>query len=188
MEIISALGSILDLISTHHLGDIVYWALFFLGQCIWVLICCAAAIRSTHNPIKSRRAYIKANWDIFLIRFIAEWILIYYPYRHYSLNDVLTFFHVGYQLPISMGNSPIATIALGTGSDVILNTFAKWQGAPSWLQPVQAFILERIPQVPMEQVAIVKTTTVITPTADDAPVITKTTTAPVMGPTQEKPR
>lgn len=175
-------------ISPHQIGDVIYWTLFVAGQCVWVLICAAAAIRSKQNPIKSRSAYVAMNWDILLIRFIVEWLTIFYLWRHYSVNDLLSFFHATWQFPVNTGNSPVAAIALGLLADVLLNSFAKAKldKAPAWVNWIQTFLLERIPQVPQEQVATVETTTKITPVNQAIPVTETKTSVSIMAPQEEK--
>jgi len=88
------------LLTPEHRGDIGYWLVFFLGTCVWLLVCAGAAIRSKHNPLKSRWAYVQMNWDIFLIRQIPD-LIIYTIWRHVNLNDVLAALHLPWQLGIS---------------------------------------------------------------------------------------
>src|ERR1700682_4217263 len=104
------------MINQHQRGDIAYWFVFFLGQCLWVLVCAAAAIRSKHNPIKTRRAYLGANWDIFLGRFAVE-ILFFVIWRHVGLNDILKYAGQGFRVPFEGGGGPVAAFFLGFGAD-----------------------------------------------------------------------
>lgn len=134
--------------SIHHLGDLAYWAVFFLGECLWVLVCAAAAIRSKYNPIKSRREYVRQNWDVFLIRFAVE-ISFYAIWRHVSLNEILTLTKIPYQLPAQSGGpgagGPVAAFFLGFGADSLIGVASHWNKLP---EKLRQWIQERIPEVP----------------------------------------
>lgn len=140
-----------ELISPHHLGDLIYWFIFFLGECLWVFSCAAAAIRSKSNPLKTRRQYVALNWDIYLIRFACEFG-IYFAWRHVALNTILSYFHLPYQFSPDQGGpgagGPVAAFFLGLGADVIFNTLSHWQKLPDQLR---MFIQEKIPDVPQDQ-------------------------------------
>ena len=126
------------------LSEILQWLPFFGGQCLFVLKRSALAVRSPLNGTKSRRQYLKQNWDILLVRTVIALIAVYFPYRH---SDVF----VGY-LPKWMGlipTSAIVPLALGYMSDSTLD----------WLLgkdkifgvPIPAFIKETVPQLPAVQ-------------------------------------
>ncbi len=134
--------------SLHHWGDLIYWAFFFLGECLWVLVCAAAAIRSKSNPLKTRREYLARNWDIYLIRFAVE-IAFYAIWRHVALNTVAAFVHFPYQIPPEMGGAgaggPLAAFFLGFGADSLIGLASHWNRLPEQLR---SWIQERIPDVP----------------------------------------
>ncbi len=149
--------------STHHLGDLAYWFVFFLGECLWVLVCAAAAIRSKYNPIKSRREYVRQNWDIFLIRFAVE-IIFYTAWRHLSLNELLTLTKISYQLPVQSGGpsggGPVAAFFLGFGADALIGVASHWDKLP---EKLRQWIQERIPEVPQSGPSPVSGPTLIKP-------------------------
>ena len=133
--------------SNHLLGDLIYWVIFLAGECLWVLICAAAAVRSKHNPLKSRRAYVKENWDIYLIRFCVEF-LVYYGWRHVALNTLLSMVNVSWQLPVVSGGpgagGPVGAFFLGLGADSLIGAASHWQKLP---EALRQWIGERIPDV-----------------------------------------
>ena len=134
--------------SQHQLGDLIYWFMFFLGECMWVLVCAAAAIRSQHNPLKSRRQYVAQNWDIYLVRFSVE-IIFYALWRHVALNTVLATINIPWQLPINAGGpgsgGPLAAFFIGFGADSLIGVASHWDKLPL---AMRQWIQERIPSVP----------------------------------------
>jgi hypothetical protein len=151
---------------------------FFAGQCLWLLVCAAAAVRSVHNPIKRRRDYVATNWDIFLIRFSLE-IVFYVIWRHYSLNDFLALIGQTWRVPFAGSGGPVAVFFLGFGADSLIGVVSHWNKLPTGLR---SWIQERIPQVPQQIVAEVETKTTITPVATDQPATETKSTTQVLGP------
>ena len=87
-------------LTQHQLGDLLYYLAFLGGQFLFILKRSAQAIRSKTNPIASRRAYLRANWDVLLIRVAIE-APIFYGYRHYDANTILGFF-TAWKLPFAV--------------------------------------------------------------------------------------
>ena len=125
--------SILSLMTPHQRLDIAYWFAFFAGQCVFVLKRSAMAVRSKTNPIKTRRAYLYANWDVILIRSVIEFIIIFYPYRHGELDSVFNFVTLGH-LPFAFPQSPVFSLALGYLADSTLDWVGTLPRVPEWLR------------------------------------------------------
>lgn len=171
------------LISTEHLGDLLFWIAFLVGQCVWVFICACAAIRSKTNPLKRRVDYVKLNWDILAIRFFFEALLIFFPWRHIGPQDILKFFGQTWQWPFGSSTGPGVYLVLGVAADSLFNAVSKSKKLPEWLRQ---WIQEKVPQVPMEIVANVETKTTITPVDQDQPITETTTTTPVVAPVENQ--
>lgn len=169
------------MLTQHQIGDLAYWLVFFAGQCLWLLVCAAAAVRSVHNPIKRRRDYVAANWDIFLIRFTLE-IVFYVIWRHYSLNDFLALIGQTWRVPFAGSGGPVAVFFLGFGADSLIGVVSHWNKLPDGLR---SWIQERIPQVPQQIVADVETKTTITPVNSDQPATETKSVTQVLGPIPE---
>ena len=137
----------LTVISTHLQGDLAYYLMFFLGQCLYILKRAAMAIRSKTNPIKSRRDFVTTNWDILTIRIILEFP-IYFIWRHYTMAQIMTWFHLTMTFPFLNGSSqggPFAYFILGFASDTIADWISTSDSIPGWLK---GWIKEQIPEVP----------------------------------------
>lgn len=135
------------LLTSHQLADIGYWIVFFAGTCVWLLVCAGAAIRSKHNPLKSRWAYVAMNWDIFLIRQIPD-LIIFTIWRHVSLNDVLTALHLPWQLSISGSSGFVGALSVGFSADALIAYGLKTKYVPD---AVRQWVQERIPELPADK-------------------------------------
>jgi hypothetical protein len=179
------IATILAYFSLHEKGDLVYWAFFFLGQCLYVLKRAASAIRSKTNPIKSRSAFVGANWDILLIRFVLEIIVPFYPARHFNVATLAGW--INFTLPSWISPQAhlgiLGFLALGFAADAILDWVSQSEKLPVW---IRNFIKEQVPQVPQQLVAVVETKTTISSVDDSQPVKETTTVTPVTAPIQEK--
>lgn len=120
------------------------YAVFFVGQCLWVLVCAAAAIRSQHNPIKTRRAYLVLNWDILLVRFVLE-IGFFTLWTRFSMNDLLKMTGQAWTFPFSGNGGLTAILMVGFASDSLLGAVSHWDRLPGF---ARTWIAERIPQLP----------------------------------------
>lgn len=135
------------LLTPEHWGDVSYWLVFFIGTCMWLLLCAGAAIRSKHNPLKTRWAYVEMNWDIFLIRQIPD-LVIYTLWRHVSLNDILTALHLPWTLGISGSSGFVGALAVGFSADVLIASGLKTKYVPD---AIRQWVQERIPELPADK-------------------------------------
>src|SRR5258708_37964665 len=101
---------------THLQADFAYYAAFLSGQGLFVLKRAASAIRSKTNPIKSRRAYAYANWDILLIRASLE-LPIFWIYRHESIGTVAGWMGLNLPVAFSLPVNPLVAVMIGYLSD-----------------------------------------------------------------------
>ena len=135
------------LLTPEHWGDVGYWIVFFIGTCGWLLLCAGAAIRSKHNPLKSRWAYVQTNWDIFLIRQIPD-LVIYTLWRHLTLNDVLAVFHIPWQWAFNGSSGIVGALCVGFCADVLTAAGLKTKYVPD---AVRQWVQERIPELPADK-------------------------------------
>jgi len=166
----------------HLRGDLVFYALFLLGQAFYIFKRAAMAIRSTTNPIQSRTEFIRLNWDIFLIRAIAEFILVYYPWRHISLAEMGREFSIHWMQwlgGIPAASSPLTAFALGFLADGIVDWASQSTSLPEKLRKL---IAESIPPVSHRVVAVVKTETTVTPVSEHEKTTKVVTVQPVTAP------
>lgn len=119
-------------LNQHQLGDLLYYLAFLGGQLLFVLKRSAQAIRSKTNPIKSRHDYLRANWDVLLIRMAIE-APIFYLYRHYDVNTILAFF-TQWKAPFAFPQGAMASFTLGYLADSLLDWFGTSKFAPDWLK------------------------------------------------------
>jgi hypothetical protein len=125
-------------LTSHQVGDLLYYLAFLGGQSLFILKRSAQAIRSKTNPIKSRREYLKSNWDVLLIRVAIE-APIFYIFRHYDTNTILAFF-TQWRTPFQIPQGAMTSFMLGYLSDSLLDWFGTSKVAPDWLK-------ENIPNV-----------------------------------------
>src|SRR5579863_9748542 len=135
------------LLTPEHWGDVGYWIVFFAGTCMWLLVCAGAAIRSKHNPLKTRWDYVNMNWDIFLIRQIPD-LVIYTIWRHVSLNDILTLAHIPWKMGISGESGFVGALAVGFSADVLMASALKTKYVPD---VIRQWVQERIPELPADK-------------------------------------
>lgn len=134
-------------LTPEHWGDLGYWIVFFAGTCVWLLMCASAAIRSKHNPLRSRWAYVAMNWDIFLIRQIPD-LIIYTIWRHISVNDVLAALHVPWSLGITGSSGFVGALSTGFSADALIAYGLKTKYVPD---AVRQWVQERIPELPADK-------------------------------------
>jgi hypothetical protein len=137
------LPSLFSLITPHQLQDICYWLAFFCGQCLFVLKRADLSTRKPTNATKSRRAYVANNWVPLLIRMIIEFVVIFYPYRHFSLVTIASWF--GWHLPFDIPQSGFGAFCLGFLSDGLLDWLGTLQTIPKTNIAIPAWIKEQIP-------------------------------------------
>jgi hypothetical protein len=129
-------------VTLHQMGDLWYYFAFVGGQALFILKRSAQAIRSKTNPINSRGSYLRSNWDVLLIRMAIE-APMFYLYRHYDVNTILSFF-TSWHAPFVFPQGAMASFCLGYLSDSLLDWFGVSKFAPDWLK-------ENIPNVQVYQ-------------------------------------
>lgn len=137
------------LFSTANWPAIGYWLIFFLGTCGWLLVCAGAAVRSKHNPLKSRMEYVYMNWDIFLVRQIPD-LIIFTIWRYVTLKDIFAALHVPIGLPISGNGGLVAALCLGFSADALTAYALKSKYVPD---AIRQWVQERIPELPADKPA-----------------------------------
>lgn len=159
----------------HLSQDFLYYFAFLGGQLLFILKRAASAIRSKTNPIASRGAFIKANWDVLSIRLLLE-LPVYYIFRHYSANTILGLFTT-WQIPFQVPQGAMSSFMLGFIADSLLDWFGASTKAPAWLketipgvQVYSAHTVESGKDAAGAPVTVEKTITVEkTPTAEKEP-------------------
>lgn len=111
-----------SLLTEHQRWDAIYYTAFFGGQMLFLLKRIGLAIRSPMNLLKTRRQYVRLNWDILLNRTILEFAIVYYPFRHIDINTLFGMF--GWNMPFHVPNSAISFFLLGYLSDSLMDWFA----------------------------------------------------------------
>lgn len=113
----------------HHLQDYLLYLPFLAGQFMYFLKRASFSMRAGRAP--TRRAYFWHNWDILLFR-AGIAVFFYAFFRHYSLGQVVGFFHVDLSsvswlkfifVPLS---SPLAFWGLGIGVDGLIDWAVDW--------------------------------------------------------------
>ncbi len=107
-------------ISDHLKWDAVFWLPFFFGQSLFILKRMALAVRSPLNPLKSRKEYLKLNWDVLLIRSALEFAVVYFPYRHVPMDTFTATLHIPFHIP---QDSAVVSFLLGFLSDSTMDWF-----------------------------------------------------------------
>ena len=136
-----------DLLSDHQKWDVVYYFAFAGGQILFLLKRVSLAVRSPMNALKNRREYFYLNWDILTIRYVLEFALVYYPFRHVPMDSLFSMF--GWNVPFHIPNSAISFLLLGYMSDSVMDWFAmqdKLMGIP-----IPAIVKETVPHLPEAQ-------------------------------------
>lgn len=111
-----------SLLSEHQMWDVIYYAPFLIGQMLFLLKRIGLAIRSPLNLLRTRRQYLRLNWDILTIRYILEFAIVYYPFRHVEMNSLFAMF--GWHIPFHIPDSAISFFLLGYMSDSLMDWFA----------------------------------------------------------------
>src|SRR5271155_5072306 len=137
------LPSLFSLITPHQLQDFVYWLAFFFCQLLLFLKRPGVATRKLTNPTKSRWQYLRNNWVTLLIRTVIEFVLIFYPYRHFSMGAIAGWF--GWHLPFDVPQSGFGAFCLGFLSDGLLDWLGTLQTIPKTNIAIPAWIKEQIP-------------------------------------------
>jgi hypothetical protein len=135
------------LLTAEHWGDVGYWIVFFMGTCVWLLVCAGAALRSKHNPLRSRWAYVQMNWDIFLIRQIPD-LIVFNIWRHVSLNDILAMIHIPWQWAFNGSSGFVGALTTGFAADALIAYGLKTKYVPD---VVRQWVQERIPELPADK-------------------------------------
>jgi hypothetical protein len=139
-------------ISEHAVGDIGFYMCFLMGQFLFMLKRASSAIRSTTNPIKTRRQFFYVNWDVLSVRAAVEAIAVYYPWRHLGIGMILGFLNFNTStgwihtvLGTGVGSGAIAAIAIGYVADSGFDGVSQSKRVPEWLK---RWVKENIPPPP----------------------------------------
>lgn len=134
-------------LQSHLLYDALFYLAFIVGQLLFVLKRAGSAIRNPTTTIKTRWEYVNLNWDTILIRGVLEFLVIFYPWRHFSTAEIAHFF--GWNIGTwSLPDNPVVATLLGFASDSLLDWLAVSQKLPSFLQK---WLSENVPQLPANQ-------------------------------------
>lgn len=129
-------------LTPYQQGDILYYVAFLVGQLLFLLNRASSAIRSKSNPIKSRSAYISANWDILLTRIALEAGVFIYA-RHIGVSGLIAIFTT-WKMPVQIPQSGFSFGCMGYAVDSLVDWYAVSNKCPVWLQK---WIKENIPSV-----------------------------------------
>ena len=143
-----------SMISEHTVTDIEFYVAFILGQGLFLLKRAGSAVRNPGTTIKTRWQYFTCNLDIITVRAVLEFMLFYYPFRHYSVAQIISLF--GYDLTNSSNSwlqflntipsSAVSAIGLGYVADSLLDGLSQWNRLPAI---VQRWIKENVPTLPV---------------------------------------
>jgi hypothetical protein len=167
-------------LSAHQQTDILYYLAFVVGQLLSVLRRADMATRSLTNPTPNRRTFIWRNWVPILIRSVLEFVFIFYPYREFDINTIISKF--GWHLPFLIPQSVVVAFLFGFFSDALLDWLLTLQTFPGTTWPIPTWIKEQVPPL-----TSVSEKTVVQRTQTDEVTVTKTITPnPPVADTQEK--
>jgi hypothetical protein len=133
-------------LDAHSTQDIVNYAVFLIGQWLFVLKRAGSAIRNPKSTITTRRQYVYHNWDTILIRGAIEAAAIFYPLAHFSIAQIAGFFAL--TVPAALGGSLSGVVGFffaGFGSDSFLDWLVVSGKLPSF---IANFIKENVPTLP----------------------------------------
>jgi hypothetical protein len=122
------------------INESVLYLAFFAGQCLYVLKRLSYAIRSTSNPIPTRRAYITRNWDLLFLRLVLGWV-VFVLWEHMDLTGMIAS-HWNVVVPPLLAQSPFAGLMLGYSSDSMVDWALSSKRMPEWIRRV-------IPVIPL---------------------------------------
>lgn len=133
-----------SLLTEHQKWDVIYYAPFLGGQMLFLLKRIGLAIRSPLNLLKSRREYLYLNWDILSVRYVLEFAVVYYPFRHIEINTLFAMF--GWNMPFHIPDSAISFFLLGYMSDSLMD----WMAMQDKLMGVKVpnIVKETVPHLP----------------------------------------
>lgn len=120
----------------HYELDLIFFAVFLLGQATHLLMVTGTALRA--GQIISRKQYVYLNWDMLLVRTVLE-AAIYWIYRHWEVvTPILGPYLQNILLLKSFGKSTpqvwIVFLLLGYIADSLLNYVANLPGMPALLK------------------------------------------------------
>lgn len=118
------------MITSHHIGDLLYWLAFLAGQLLHDLK--RADIQSRWRPGATKRAFFTKNWVVLVIRAALQ-LPFFYGWRHY---DVLPWISslTGYAVPFAIPVNPLTSFLFGFFADSLLDWFSTWDKAPTWIK------------------------------------------------------
>jgi hypothetical protein len=129
--------------SPHQQTDVLYYIAFFLGQCLFVLKRADLAARSNTNGTPTKMAYLGHTWVTLLVRMVLEFVLVYYPYRHLSINDLFSSW--GWHFPFQIPQSAVGAFCLGYLSDSLLDWMGTRQTFPGTNITIPKWLKEQVP-------------------------------------------
>ena len=139
-------------LSQHFSHDIIFYLVFLCGQMLFILKRAGSAIRNQQTTITTRWQFVMFNWDTITIRGVIEFAMIFYPWRHFTMTQILSFF--GYQRdPLPIPDSPVTSLLLGYASDSLLDWLSMSQKLPSFFRD---WIHENVPKLPLLQLPVDK--------------------------------
>lgn len=133
----------------HMKSDLIFYAFFLAGQMLFLLKRAGSAVRNPKTGIQTRRDYFYNNWDTALIRGIIEFGLIFWPLRHYSIDQITQLF--GWSAPAILTgavSSVVGFLCVGYAADSALDGLSMSPKLPQFLRD---WLHENVP--PMSAVA-----------------------------------
>lgn len=141
-------------ITQHQVEDCLLFIPFLLGQFVYILKRAGFSMRA--GRCSTRRAYIYQNWDIITFRLACELVLIYFPVRHFSVDQILSILHIDLSSiswlrflanPVA---SPVSLFGIGIGSDGLFDWLVDWASrSPKIPQVIKNWLTENVPPMPM---------------------------------------
>lgn len=146
------------MISEHHVEDVQFYIAFIFGQFLFLLKRAGSAVRNEGTTILTRRQYFKHNLDIITVRAALESIFFYYPFRHYSIAQLIKILPFGIDITntdnpwlsflLTIPSSAVSAIGLGYVADSLLDGLSQWKRLPDF---VQRWIKENVPTLPQSK-------------------------------------
>src|SRR5437588_730247 len=118
----------------HQIEDLLLYAPFLLGQLVYIMKRAGFSMRAGRAP--TRWAYVYQNWDTLVFRTILEALTIFIPMRHFSLGQILEFFHIDLAKFSSLSaldspvSSPVSVFAAGIAADGLFDWLVDWASRP----------------------------------------------------------
>lgn len=106
--------------------------------------------------MRTRRQYVRLNWDILGIRSALEFVFVFTPYRHVPLDRLTA--ALPWHLPFNIPQDSLAfCILLGYLSSSMMDSAAMQEKLFGF--PIPGWVKETIPQIPAVQQLVQNLTT-----------------------------